>query len=317
MTKNLSPAAVAVIIPCFNEEITIGRVVSNFKKSLPGAKIYVFDNASTDDTAARARAAGAEVRYVDARGKGNVVRRMFADVEADIYMMVDGDDTYDAKSAPHLIEALRSRHLDMVVAHRRTDERAAYRSGHRVGNRLLTSCVQMIFGKNLNDMLSGYRVLSRRFVKSFPAHSSGFEIETELTIHALELRMPVAEIDTPYLSRPAGSESKLNTYRDGLRILSTIAKLLKSEKPLMFFSIGFTVCSLLSVAISLPLLATYLETGLVPRLPTAILSASLMTFGTLLLVCGLVLDTVTHGRIEAKHLAYLSVRGLGENARHD
>ena len=307
MTANSHNPEIAIIIPCFNEAVTIGKVVSDFKKAIPKAAIYVFDNASSDETAIRARDAGAEVRRVEAKGKGNVIRRMFADVDADIYVMVDGDDTYDADSAPGLVDELKNRHLDMVVAHRRSSESAAYRTGHRFGNRLLTSCVQLIFGKNLDDMLSGYRVLSRRFVKSFPAHSSGFETETELTIHALELRMPVAEIDTPYRSRPAGSESKLNTYRDGFRILLTITKLLKTEKPLLFFSVGFFICFAASLALAMPLLGTYLETGLVPRIPTAILSASLMTLGVLLLVCGVILDTVTYGRIEAKHLAYLAI----------
>lgn len=298
---------VAVLVPCYNEAATIAAVVRNFLAALPGAAVYVFDNNSSDDTVAIARAAGALVRHVPLQGKGNVIRRMFADVDADIYVMVDGDDTYDAAEAGKLVELLANDGLDMVVAARVTEETEAYRRGHRLGNFVLTQCVATLFGRTFTDMLSGYRVFSRRYVKSFPAHSAGFETETELAVHALELRMPVAEVQTAYKSRPEGSESKLNTYRDGFRILMTIAKLFKSEKPLAFFSLGFFGCALLSLILALPLLETYFESGLVPRMPTALLCVALMLSGALLLVCGIVLDTVTRGRAETKRLAYLAI----------
>lgn len=300
---------IAVLVPCYNEAITIARVVGDFRRALPTATVYVFDNNSTDDTAAVARRAGATVRSVLEKGKGNVIRRMFADVDADIYVLVDGDGTYDASAAPKLVDALLRDGLDMVVGTRLSDEREAYRPGHRFGNRLLTQCVATLFGRTFSDMLSGYRAFSRRFVKSFPAHSVGFETETELTVHALELRMPVAECLTAYGSRPAGSESKLSTWKDGLRILLTIVKLVKTEKPLWFFSSGFGLCTLLAVLLSIPVFEDYLRTGLVPRLPTALLCAALVLLGATLLVCGIVLDTVTHGRAEAKRLAYLSFAG--------
>ncbi|WP_050479302.1 glycosyltransferase family 2 protein [Herbaspirillum rhizosphaerae] len=300
-------ARVAVLVPCYNEAATIAAVVRDFLAALPGAAVYVFDNNSSDETVSIAKAAGAVVRHVPLQGKGNVIRRMFADVDADIYVMVDGDDTYDATEAGKLVELLANDGLDMVVAARVTEETEAYRPGHRLGNFVLTQCVATLFGRTFKDMLSGYRVFSRRYVKSFPAHSAGFETETELAVHALELRMPVAEVKTAYKSRPEGSESKLNTYRDGFRILMTIAKLFKSEKPLAFFSLGFFVCALLSVILAVPLFETYFESGLVPRMPTALLCVALMLFGALLLVCGIVLDTVTRGRAEMKRLAYLSM----------
>jgi hypothetical protein len=305
---------VAVLVPCYNEAVTIGAVVEDFKRALPGARIYVFDNNSTDDTVRVARAAGATVRAVADRGKGNVIRRMFADIEADVYVMADGDGTYDAAAAPTLVQALVADGLDMVVGTRVSSERAAYRPGHRFGNQLLTRCVSALFGRTFSDMLSGYRVFSRRFVKSFPAHAVGFETETELTVHALELRMPVAEIATEYGSRPDGSESKLNTWRDGLRILFTIVKLLKTEKPLLFFSCVALLCALLSVVLALPVFEDYLQTGLVPRLPTALLCSALMLLSAILFVCGLVLDTVSHGRAEVKRLAYLS---FGQRTRRE
>ena len=300
---------IAVLVPCYNEALTIAQVVRGFARALPGATVYVFDNNSQDDTRTIAREAGAVVRSVAYQGKGNVVRRMFADVEADVYVLVDGDGTYDAGAAPELVSRLLEEGLDMVVGTRMSNEQAAYRTGHRFGNVLLTRCAATIFGRTFTDMLSGYRVFSRRYVKSFPAHSEGFETETELTVHALELRMPVAEVATAYGARPDGSESKLNTYRDGFRILGTIAKLFKAEKPLLFFSIGFFVCAALAIALAVPLLETYVETGLVPRLPTSVLCAALVLFGTILLACGIVLDTVTRGRTEAKRFAYLSVPG--------
>lgn len=307
MTTHITDTArIAVLIPCYNEAITIAKVIADFQQALPTATIHVFDNNSIDDTAAIARAAGARVCSVRQQGKGNVVRRMFADVEADIYLMVDGDGTYDASSAPAMVQKLVDEHADMVVGCRCTEERAAYRAGHRFGNHLLTGCVAMLFGRHFTDILSGYRVFSRRFVKSFPALASGFETETELTVHALELRMPIGEIDTPYCSRPAGSTSKLNTYRDGWRILMTILKLSKSERPLAFFGTGCALLLLLAVGLSIPIVQTWLATGLVPRFPTAILATGLALLGFLSLACGLILDTVTRGRQEMKRLAYLA-----------
>lgn len=297
---------IAVILPCYDEAVTIAKVVRDFAQALPGARICVFDNASTDGTAEAARAAGAEVHTVPLRGKGNVIRRMFADVDADIYVMADGDGTYEAAAASRLVQKLCSEGLDMVVGSRVDDAPGAYRAGHRLGNRLLTQAVAWLFGDSFSDMLSGYRVFSRRYVKSFPASAVGFETETELTVHALQLRMAVAEVPTRYGERPHGSVSKLNTWRDGWRVLLTILRLFKSERPLAFFSLGFLVCSLVAVVLALPLFTEYLRTGLVPRFPTAILCTGLVLFGVILLACGLVLDTVTRGRIEAKRLAYLA-----------
>lgn len=297
---------IAVLIPCFNEEAAIASVVRDFRATLPTAKIYVFDNNSSDRTMEIARAAGAIVRSVRLQGKGNVIRRMFADIDSDIYIMVDGDDTYDAKAAPRLVKKLVSEGLDMVIGTRVTEEQEAYRFGHRFGNALLTGCVSFIFGSTFTDMLSGYRIFSRRYVKSFPAQSAGFETETELAVHALQLRMPVAELATVYGARQEGSLSKLNTYQDGLRILITIFKLFKSEKPLTFFSLAFFFCTFISVVLAEPLFETYLNTGLVPRFPTAILCAALMLFGVILLTCGIVLNTVTKGRTEVKRFAYLT-----------
>lgn len=298
---------VAVLVPCYNEALTIGTIVSDFRACLPEAEIYVFDNNSSDDTVALAREAGAFVRGVTQQGKGNVIRRMFADIEADVYIMVDGDDTYEAAAAPLMVQRLLDEGLDMVVGTRKSDEQEAYRFGHRFGNRLLTGCVARLFGRTFTDMLSGYRAFSRRYVKSFAAHSTGFETETELTVHALELRMPVAEIETHYKSRPEGSSSKLSTYRDGARILLMILRLFKTEKPLLFFSIGAVACALLAVILAIPLFQTYFDTGLVPRQPTALLCVALALFGIVLQSCGLILDTVTKGRVEQKRFAYLSV----------
>jgi glycosyltransferase involved in cell wall biosynthesis len=302
---------IAVILPCYNEEAAIGAVVEGFRRVLPQARIYVYDNNSRDRTSEVAAAAGAIVRTETLQGKGNVVRRMFADVEADIYLMCDGDITYDAASAPALIAKLVEENLDMVVGCRVDSEQAAYRAGHRFGNALFTGFVANLFGNRFTDILSGYRVFSRRYVKSFPALSNGFEIETELTVHALQLRMPIGELDTPYGARLEGSTSKLSTYRDGLRILFMITKLFKNERPLFFFSIVFALLALVSVGLSVPVLLTYLQTGLVPRLPTAVLAASTMLLAFLALTCGLVLDTVTHGRREMKRLAYLTVPSVG------
>ena len=305
------PPSLAVVIPCFNEAASIGAVVREFRRVLPEAAVYVFDNNSTDRTREEASLAGAVVRQVELQGKGNVVRRMFADVEADVYVMVDGDGTYDAGQAREFVDRLVGGGYDMVVGTRESDDPRAYRAGHRFGNRLITRSMTTIFARSFHDMLSGYRAFSRRYVKSFPAHSAGFEIETELTIHALELRMPVLEVPTRYGARPEGSASKLRTYRDGSRILWTVFSLFKAERPLAFFSIAFALCAAASILLAIPLVETYLRTGLVPRLPTAILSVGLMLFGTILLACGIVLDTVTRGRVEAKRLAYLAVPGPG------
>jgi glycosyltransferase involved in cell wall biosynthesis len=297
---------VAVLVPCFNEEAAVATVVADFRKALPSARILVYDNNSSDRTAVVAREAGAEVRSERRQGKGHVVRRMFADVDADIYVLVDGDATYDAPSAPGMIDVLVSEHLDMVVGLRVDRSEAAYRRGHRTGNWMLTSFLAQVFGQAFKDILSGYRVFSRRFVKSFPVLSDGFEIETELSVHALELALPVAEVETPYYPRPEGSLSKLNTWRDGLRILGTILKLYRSEKPLRFFTAIGIFLALVSIGIAIPIVVTYLETGLVPRLPTAVLSMGLMIVALLSASSGLVLDTVTRGRREMKLLAYLS-----------
>ena len=297
---------IAVLVPCFNEEAAVGTVVADFRRALPAAEIFVYDNNSSDRTAAVAREAGAEVRSERRQGKGHVVRRMFADVDADIYVLVDGDATYDAASVPRMIDALISDRLDMVVGLRVDQAEAAYRPGHRAGNWLLTSFLASVFGAAFKDILSGYRVFSRRFVKSFPVLSDGFEIETELSVHALELALPVAEIETPYYARPEGSFSKLNTWRDGFRILGTILKLYRSEKPLRFFSAIGIFLVLVAIGLAVPILVTYLEEGIVPRLPTAVLSTGLMIVAVLSLSSGLVLDTVTRGRREMKLLAYLS-----------
>ncbi len=307
--------SVAVLVPCYNEEVAIAKVVKDFRAALPAATIFVFDNNSTDNTAAAARAAGAEVYAEKHQGKGYVVRRMFTDVEADVYVLVDGDATYDAPSAAAMIERLLDHRLDMVIANRVDHDEAAYRAGHRTGNRLLTSFVATVFGSAFNDMLSGYRVFSRRFVKSFPVLSGGFEIETELTVHALELGLAVAEIDTPYYARPKGSASKLHTWSDGFRILFTIIKLYRVERPLPFFGAIGLMLAIVSIVFATPVVATYLETGLVPRLPTAVLATGLMILASLSVAIGLVLDTVTRGRREMKLLAYLALRAPGEERR--
>lgn len=306
---NTGLARIAVLIPCFNEAAAIGKVVADFRAALPDATIFVYDNNSTDGTAEAARAAGAVVSHEPLQGKGHVVRRMFADIEADIYVLVDGDDTYDAGAAPRMVELLRTRRLDMVTGVRTGGSPAAYRRGHRLGNRLLTGLVAAIFGDRVRDMLSGYRALSRRFVKSFPALAGGFEIETELTVHALELDMPIGDVPVAYRERPPGSASKLSTIRDGMRILRTILVLVKEERPLPFFGLAAAVLLLAGLGLFAPVLATYLETGLVPRLPTAVLSLGLVLLSFLALVCGLILETVTRGRKEAKRIAYLAIPG--------
>jgi glycosyltransferase involved in cell wall biosynthesis len=303
---------IAVLVPCYNEEAAVAAVVKGFHQALPAAQIYVYDNNSRDRTAEVAREAGAEVRGERRQGKGHVVRRMFADIDADVYVLVDGDATYDAPSAPRMIEKLLAEHLDMVVGLRVDQEQAAYRRGHRTGNWMLTSFLSSVFGQAFRDILSGYRVFSRRFVKSFPVLSDGFEIETELTVHALELAMPVAEVETPYYARPEGSFSKLNTWGDGFRILRTILKLYRSEKPLRFFCAIGAFLALVAIGLAIPILVVYLETGLVPRLPTAVLSTGLMIVAVLSVSSGLVLDTVTRGRREMKLLAYLAQPPVGQ-----
>src|SRR4249920_2031447 len=304
---------IAVLVPCFNEEAAVATVVTDFRKALPAAEIFVYDNNSKDRTVEVARAAGAIVRSERRQGKGHVVRRMFADIDADIYVLVDGDATYDAPSAPRMIDALVNDHLDMVVGFRVDQSTAAYRPGHRTGNRMLTSFLSAVFGEAFKDILSGYRVFSRRFVKSFPVLSDGFEIETELSVHALELALPVAEIETPYYARPEGSFSKLNTWRDGFRILGTILKLYRSEKPLRFFTATGIFLMLVSIGLAIPVIVTYLEQGIVPRLPTAVLSMGLMILAVLSVYSGLVLDTVTRGRREIKLMAYLSQPAINRN----
>jgi glycosyltransferase involved in cell wall biosynthesis len=296
---------IAVIIPCHNEAVAIGKVIDDFRAALPNATIFAYDNCSTDDTSRVAREHGAVVRFEPQKGKGNVVRRMFADVEADIYVMVDGDDTYDAASAPELVRTLMSESVDMVTAIRDEVATAAYRRGHRFGNWMLTSLVAYTFGNRSSDMLSGYRVMSRRFVKSFPALSAGFEIETELTVHALQLRCPIVERRTPYKERPIGSVSKLSTYRDGYRILRYIGLLVKEELPLAFFSLLAALLIVTGVILAIPLWITYLHTHLVPRLPTAVLIVGLFVSALLSMVCGLILSTVTRARNEMKRLHYL------------
>jgi glycosyltransferase involved in cell wall biosynthesis len=301
---------VALCVPCFNEETTIARVIQDFRENMPGIEIFVFDNDSNDNTAAFARENGARVLHVPLRGKGNVVRRIFADMEADVFIMVDGDATYDAKAAPELVNKLMDEQLDMVVGCRETplsSANAAYRWGHQWGNRLLTQSVARIFGGNFSDMLSGYRVFSRRYAKSFPSLSRGFEIETELTVHALELRMPYGELNTSYGARPEGSQSKLSTYGDGWRILKTIARLYITERPFAFFGIMAFLFFLFATIISIPLFLEYFQTGLVSRLPTAILAASVMVCALLSFTCGLILDNVTRGRQELKRFFYLSI----------
>jgi len=304
---------IAVLVPCYNEEAAIARVVADFRANLPDAVIYVYDNNSTDRTVEVARAAGAIVRTETRQGKGYVVRRMFSDVDADIYVLVDGDATYDAPSARLLVARLVEGCLDMVVGARRDQEQGAFRFGHRFGNRMLTGFVAQVFGATFEDLLSGYRVFSRRFVKSFPGLSGGFEIETELTVHALNLELPVDEIETPYFARPEGSVSKLSTWRDGLRILRTIVRLYRAERPLPFFGgIGLAL-AVASIALAIPIIITYVEQGVVPRFPTAVLSTGLMILACLAVACGIVLDTVTRGRREMKMLAYLAQKASGEN----
>jgi len=295
---------IAVLLPCHNEARTVADVVKGFRAELPHADIYVFDNLSTDDTAAAAGAAGAIVRREPEKGKGNVVRRMFADIDADIYVMADGDRTYDPHNVHDLIACLIENGLDMVIG-KRSQEQTAYRRGHLLGNRIFNLTVEWLFGRGMSDMLSGYRVFSRRFVKSFPALSSGFEIETELTIHALDLRMPFAEVPVPYYDRPDGSSSKLRTLTDGMKILKTIVLLLKDVRPFLFFGTIAGILAGVSIAFALPIFVTFLKTGLVPKFPTAILCTGLMILSFLSLASGVILDSVSRFRRETKRLIYL------------
>jgi len=310
VVRELSPSnpRIAVVIPCCNEAAAIAQVVTSFRQHLPAAVIYVYDNNSVDDTMAAARQAGAIVRGETLQGKGNVVRRMLSDVEADIYVLTDGDGTYDPADAPKMVRLVQEEQYAMVVGRRISLDSGAYRRGHVFGNRLFTRAVEWLFGRTFTDILSGYRALSLPFVRSFPAASAGFEIETELTIHALTLRLPVREIETAYSIRPHGSESKLNTYRDGFRIVGMILRLFRSERPQLFYSlIGFGLW-LLALVLAYPLFVTFVQTGLVPRLPTAVLATGIAIAGLLSFSCGLILDTVTRGRREAKLLAYLAAK---------
>lgn len=303
------PVRIAVLLPCYNEEAAIAQTIAGFRAALPAATIYVYDNNSGDRTVEVARAAGAVVRTERMQGKGNVVRRMFADVDADIYVMADGDATYDPASAAAMVARVAEEGLDMIVGTRVHDQAEAYRRGHVLGNRVMTGILAGLFGRTFTDIFSGYRVFSRRFVKSFPVLSSGFEIETEISVHALELKMPVGEVETRYFARPEGSESKLSTYRDGFRIARTIMTLYRFERPLLFFGIVALAFAGLSVGLAIPLILTFLETGTVPRFPTAILSTGLMILAFLNLFAGLILDTVVRGRREMRRLAYLGQPG--------
>ena len=298
---------IAVLIPCFNEELTIPIVIQEFKLALPEARIYVYDNASLDNTSGVAREAGAEVYFEPNRGKGNVVKRMFADIEADIFIIVDGDNTYDASKSREMIDLLNNERLDMVVATRRTkNTEGEYRWGHVFGNRMLTNSVSLIFGRGFTDMLSGYRVMSRRFVKSFPVMSKGFEIETEMTVHSLQVGASFKEVETKYDSRPEGSVSKLNTFKDGFKILRMIFVLFKENKPFQFFGLLSLLFFIFSIAFSIPLFATYIQTGFVPRLPTAVLSTGLMILSFVCLISGVILDSLSRSRVEVKRMNYLT-----------
>ena len=299
--------SVAVLLPCYNEEATIAATVEGFRSALPDATVYVYDNNSKDRTREIAAKAGAFVRSEKQQGKGHVVRRMFADIDADVYVMADGDLTYDPQAAPEMVALLLGEQMDMVVGTRRHEEKEAYRGGHVLGNRIFTGLLAGLFGRSFNDIFSGYRVFSRRFVKSFPVLSSGFEIETEMSVHALELRMPVGEVETRYLARPEGSESKLSTFGDGWRILKTIATLYRVERPVLFYGTIALILLAAALVLSEPLIVTYLHTHLVPRLPTAILVTGMVIVAVLCFFAGLILDTVTRGRRETRRLAYLAL----------
>jgi glycosyltransferase involved in cell wall biosynthesis len=308
---------IAILLPCYNEEAAIAQTVAAFRAALPSASVYVYDNNSRDRTREVAEAAGATVREERMQGKGNVVRRMFADIEADVYVMADGDSTYDASAAPELVRRLVEERLDMVVGARKSEVDEAYRRGHRLGNRLFTGILAGLFGRSFTDIFSGYRVFSRRFVKSFPALSRGFETETEISVHALELAMPVAEVVTAYGARPEGSVSKLSTYRDGWRIMRTILHLFRIERPVLFYGGFAAFLAALGLVLAVPLIVTFVETGLVPRFPTAILVTGIMVIAFLSFGVGLILDTVVRGRREVRRLAYLSFPAVGEAGRRE
>ncbi len=297
---------IAVLLPCFNEALTIAAVVEGFRASLPTAKIWVFDNNSSDGTAEIAARAGARVVRERRQGKGNVVRRMFADVDADIYVMADGDGTYDPQQAPKLISTLIEERADMVVGTRRGVTEDAGREGHAFGNRLFNGIYANIFGKDFTDILSGYRAFTRRFAKSFPASSSGFEIETEMSVHAGQLKMPTAEVELDYGRRPEGSHSKLSTFKDGFKILVMIAMLMKETRPAAFFGLLAGLFGLASLLLGTPVITQFIATGLVPRLPTAVLAMGLMLVAVLFTACGLILDSVARGRVENKRILYLA-----------
>jgi glycosyltransferase involved in cell wall biosynthesis len=313
VTVTTSPR-IAVLLPCYNEEAAIAKVIAGFRKALPGAAIYVYDNNSRDKTVEKARKAGAIVRTERMQGKGHVVRRMFADVDADVYIMADGDLTYDPKAAPAMVEQLLAEELDMIVGTRLHEAKDAYRGGHVLGNRLFTGLLSRLFGRSFSDIFSGYRAFSRRFVKSFPVLSEGFEIETEMSVHALELRMPVGEIETAYGARLEGSESKLSTFRDGWRILKTIGTLYRVERPVLFYGSIGALLVVVAIILAIPLVITYLDTGLVPRFPTAILVTGMVVIAVLCVFAGLILDTVTRGRREMRRLAYLALPSPGDQA---
>ena len=305
---------IAVLLPCYNEEAAIGATVAGFKAALPDATIYVYDNNSRDRTREVAAKAGAVVRTERQQGKGHVVRRMFADIDADVYVMADGDLTYDPAASPAMVDMLLAEQLDMVVGTRRHEAKDAYRGGHVIGNRVFTGLLSGLFGRSFSDIFSGYRVFSRRFVKSFPVLSEGFEIETEMSVHALELRMPVGEVETSYGARPEGSHSKLSTFGDGWKILKTIANLYRVERPVLFYGSIGALLVVAAIILAEPLVETYLQTGLVPRFPTAILVTGMVIVAVLCIFAGLILDTVTRGRREVRRLAYLSLNAPGNSA---
>lgn len=306
MSTHPDAPRVAVVLPCHNEEVAVGRTVEAFRAALPGATIYVYDNASTDKTGEVARAAGAIVRSEVRKGKGNAVRRAFADIDADIYVMADGDGTYEAEAAPRMIALLTSRGMDMVTGARVHTDATAFRPGHVAGNQLFNSVVSSLFGRGITDLFSGYRVLSRRFVKSFPSMSEGFEIESEMSIHALQLRMPVDELPCRYEPRMAGSQSKLSTWRDGLRILSYILRLQRLYGPRRFFGLPGIVVMLCALGLGTPIVITFLEIGLVPRFPTAVLAMGMFLAGSLLWLLGVTLEATSQAALEGKRLAYLA-----------
>jgi glycosyltransferase involved in cell wall biosynthesis len=309
LTRTETQPRIAVLLPCYNEETAIAATIAGFRAALPDAAIYVYDNNSRDRTREIAAEAGAIVRTERQQGKGHVVRRMFADIDADVYIMADGDLTYDPASAPAMVDLLLAERFDMVVGTRKHEAKAAYRGGHVLGNRLFTGLLSGLFGRSFSDIFSGYRVFSRRYVKSFPVLSEGFEIETEMSVHALELRMPVGEVETVYAARPEGSESKLSTFRDGWRILKTIVTLYRIERPVLFFGAIGAFLLALALVLSIPLVITYVNTGLVPRVPTAILVTGMVIVAVLCFFAGLILDTVTRGRREMRRLAYLAQPG--------